>query len=50
MEAGRPALDQNWSIFWSETGLRVGSEKWEDGNTANGDGNRGPDEETSDIL
>ena len=49
---------ENWLIllytrtdqfFWSEDGLKVGSEKWDYGNTANGDRCRGLDRETSNI-
>ena len=30
-------------FLWSEDGLRVRSEKWDDGNTTNGDEGRGLD-------
>ena len=49
MEAGRPSFrPESDQFFGSEAGIRVGSEKWEDGNTANGDWNRESDRKTSD--
>ena len=41
---------RTYQFFWSEDGLRVGPEKWNDGNTTNEEGCRGPDGETSNTY